>query len=210
MRRPRKLEWLLFCPRGVTQEGRSGWFGSSLFGCTGRGWRDVPGLRTVLVPREGQPWPCQFRDLCASQSPGLGKANQLAFEGHPKLLLFYFLLLFHPYPPHFSLLSAVTSSSITQTPNTSEGSHSIKSLLTPAGSWVKGQQCLGGRGVCKEEPVLLLQPPSLPSPPFSNDTQWSITPQQSERCPEASLWSGAIDQGFFFFLKKDDNDNPWT
>lgn len=69
----------------------------------------------------------------------------------------------------------------------------------------------------KEEPelVLLLQlprssprlPPSLPSPPLSNDTQWSIAPQQSERCPEASLWSGAIDQ---VFQKKDDNDNPWT
>lgn len=58
--------------------------------------------------------------------------------------------------------------------------------------------------MCKEEPELLLQPPHLPlsSPPLSNDTQWSITPQQSERCPEASLWLGAIDQVVFFFKKK--------
>lgn len=54
---------------------------------------------------------------------GLGRAEQLAFEGHPKLLGFFPFFLFFfslPLPPFFSPLSAVSSSSITQTPNTSE------------------------------------------------------------------------------------------
>lgn len=76
-----------------------------------------------LCPRKD--WPLPVPDFCASQSPGLGRGKQLAFEGHPKLLFclvfFPFLFLFHSFPPHhFPLLSAASSSSITQTPNTSE------------------------------------------------------------------------------------------
>lgn len=37
MGRPRKLGCPLFCPCGISQEGRSGRFGSSLVACTGRG-----------------------------------------------------------------------------------------------------------------------------------------------------------------------------
>lgn len=55
--------------------------------------------------------------LCKPKpSKGQTKAQQLAFEGHPKLLGGCFFFFAVP-PPLLSLLSVISSSSITQTPN---------------------------------------------------------------------------------------------
>jgi len=158
----------------------------------------------------GLPTPGSSREL--KPGKGLARAKQLAFEGHPKLLAFSFFF-FPSFPclsPHFSLLSAVSSSSITQTPNTSEEAVQLnlsRLQLAPerkVSSVREGEACARrsrsqGCYHSRLRLPLAFLPPSLLSPPLFNDTQWSVTPQQRERCPEASLWSGAIDQ---FFKKK--------
>lgn len=76
----------------------------------------------------------------SASSKGLGRARQLAFEGHGK------------FPPPSSLFSPpypafLPSSSLLHHPYSKHiwGIHSIKSLSAPAGSKVKGQWSSGGR-----------------------------------------------------------------
>lgn len=89
------------CPQPGTQEGLA--LGRSLGGGSACTW--------------GRMTPALSMSLCKPKpSKGQRKAQQLAFEGHPKLL--GVLFFFFPVPPRLlSLLSAISSSSITQTPN---------------------------------------------------------------------------------------------
>lgn len=136
--------------------------------------------------------------LCKPE-PRPRKSQVISLWRSPKAVGFSFPFL----SPHFSSQSAVSSSSITQTPNTSEEAIQLNlSWLQLAPEWKVSSVREGEACARRSWSWSCCCSPLLPSPPLSNDTQWSITPQQSQRCPEASLWSGAIDQVFLFFKEK--------
>lgn len=141
------------------QPGGQKWLIWLISGCLHRervmGNATAAGLLALPMPGalcKPEPRPRKSQVISLWRSPkAVGFSFSFPFLSPP--LLFsercILLLLHHPNPKHIW------------------GSHSIKSLLTPAGSWVKGQQCPGGRGVCKEElelELLLQPPPPLTSP----------------------------------------------
>lgn len=209
---------VLACSCGIARGGRGGHFGSPKVCCTGR---VMGGARTA-----GLPW---WRCLCLGKdNPGStivpmwaeakqrpGKSQAISLWRSSKVVGFFFFFFSPPLPPllfsHFCILF------LHPNPKYISESCSIKSLPTPAGSWVKGQKCPGGRGVCEEEPqpVLLLQPPPSsprlpPSPHFPSlmiPNGQSVPSRERDALKHHCGWERSIS---FFFLKKDDNDNPWT